>query len=65
MDYRPFCSTEIVFTNRKGMQQLLFSLDAVNLILVMSESSAIRWNMTSFIEQLKVSVSHWVVFLFG
>ncbi len=53
MDYRPFCSTEIVFTNRKGMQQLLFSLDAVNLILVMSESSAIRWNMTSFIEQLK------------
>ncbi|MGI6189943.1 MAG: phosphonoacetaldehyde reductase, partial [Caldicoprobacteraceae bacterium] len=45
--------TEIVYTNRKNMQRLILSLNSVNLVLIMSESSSIRWNMTSFIEQLE------------
>lgn len=53
MDYKPFCNTEIIFENMEGLKQRLLSLDVVNVVLVMSESSASRWNMTSFIHELQ------------
>ena len=42
------------------MQRLILSLNSVNLVLIMSESSSIRWNMTSFIEQLEENVNRWM-----
>lgn len=53
MIYKPFCSTEIVFTDKETMIQRLFSLDVTNIVLVMSESSALRWGMISFIDKLQ------------
>lgn len=53
MNYKPFCNTEIVFSNKKELEQKLLSLDFKNILLVMSESSAKRWDMVSFVEQLK------------
>lgn len=53
MSYKPFCSTEIVFSNKEEMIQRLISLNVTNIVLVMSESSALRWNMVSFINKLK------------
>ncbi len=53
MIYKPFCSTEIVFTDKETMMQRLFSLDVTNIVLVMSESSALRWGMISFIDKLQ------------
>ncbi len=53
MIYKPFCSTEIVFTDKETMMQRLFSLDATNIVLVMSESSALRGGMISFIDKLQ------------
>ncbi len=55
MNYQPFCSTEIVFSNKETMINKLFSIeDSGNIVLVMSETSASRWNMLSFIEQLQI-----------
>ncbi|MDD4689383.1 MAG: phosphonoacetaldehyde reductase [Eubacteriales bacterium] len=53
MNYRPFCNTEIAFQNKEELKQRLLSLDVTNVVLIMSESSASRWNMTSFIEELQ------------
>lgn len=53
MSYKPFCSTEIVFSNKEEMMQRLISLNVTNIVLVMSESSALRWNMVAFINKLK------------
>jgi len=53
MDYKSFCSTEIVFSNKKELEQRLLSLGVINVVLVMSESSALRWNMIAFIEKLQ------------
>lgn len=53
MIYKPFCSTEIVFTNKEEMIKRLLSLDVGNIVLVMSESSVLRWNMLSFIKKLQ------------
>lgn len=53
MIYKPFCSTEIVFTNKEEMIKRLLFLDVGNIVLVMSESSVLRWNMLSFIMKLQ------------
>lgn len=53
MDYKPFCSTEVIFSNIEGLKQKLLSIDATDIILVMSEASAKRWNMVSLIEKLQ------------
>lgn len=53
MNYMPFCSTEINFIGKEEMIQRLLSLDIYNIMLVMSESSAQRWDMISFINKLK------------
>lgn len=53
MNHRPFCNTEIVFCNKKELEQRLLSLDVINVVLVMSESSALRWDMIDFVEKLQ------------
>ena len=54
MTYKPFCDTEIIFSNKEELIQKLISLDVANVVLVMSESSALRWGMTDFISNLKI-----------
>lgn len=54
MDIKPFCNTEIIFTNINDLKQRLLSLRSSNIVLVMSHSSAIRWNFVDFIEELKM-----------
>lgn len=51
MKYNPFCDTEIVFTNLETLKERLLSIEMSNIVLVMSESSAKRWEMISFINQ--------------
>ncbi|SET21604.1 alcohol dehydrogenase [Natronincola peptidivorans] len=53
MNYKSFCNTEIVFSNKEELQEKLLFASAVNVVLVMSESSALRWNMMPFIEKLQ------------
>ena len=53
MKYNPFCNTEIIFENRDKMLQRLSSLEVANVVLVMSESSALRWDMISFVNKLQ------------
>jgi alcohol dehydrogenase class IV len=53
MNYKPFCNTEIVFSNKNELEQKLLSLKLTNILLIMSESSLLRWNMVTFIEELQ------------
>lgn len=53
VNYKPFCETEIIFTTKEDMENKLIKMDVKDLVLVMSESSAHRWNMDTFIRKLK------------
>lgn len=53
MTYKPFCSTEIVFSNKEKMKERLLSIESVRLVLVMSGSSATRWEMLPFIRTME------------
>lgn len=53
MNYNPFCNTEIAFINLEVLKQRLLSAGTPNIALVMSEPSASRWGMVSFIRQLQ------------
>lgn len=53
MNYKPFCSTEIEFSDKQELKQRLTSLEIANIVLVMSESSAFRWDMIKFVEALQ------------
>lgn len=52
MNYKQFCNTEIIFASKVDLEHLLLSLDVNKIIFVMSQSSAIRWGMLPFIDQL-------------
>lgn len=52
MAYHSFCSTEIIFTNKEGLEETLSSLSSVHTLLVMSASSARRWNMLHVIDRV-------------
>ena len=51
MSYQAFCSTEIVFGNRNELLARLLSVKK-NMVLVMSHSAAIRWELGAFIQEL-------------
>lgn len=53
MDYKPFCRTEIIFTNLQTLKKQLLSMNVVNIVLVMSESSVSRYDMIPFIRNLQ------------
>lgn len=53
MKYKPYCNTEIVFTNKENLMQNLLSLNVTNAVLVMSKSSVLRWDMMPFVEDLR------------
>lgn len=54
MNYQPFCNTEIVFLNKNELKERISLLKEINIVLVMSESSALRWNMLSLIKGLEI-----------
>lgn len=54
MNYQPFCNTEIIFSSKAAALNRLLSIECSgNIVLVISETSALRWNMLTFIEQLR------------
>lgn len=53
MTYKPFCDVEIIFSNKEELIEKLISLDTINILLVMSESSSLRWHMADFIKKLE------------
>lgn len=53
MIFKPFCSTDIRFTDKEGLKQGLLKLTTRNILLIMSKSSAKRWDLVSFIDSLK------------
>ncbi|MEL7568736.1 MAG: phosphonoacetaldehyde reductase [Dehalobacterium sp.] len=53
MNHKPFCNTEIIFSNKKELEQKLLSLNLKNLVLVMSESAVLRWEMVPLVEELR------------
>ncbi|MFP4697147.1 MAG: phosphonoacetaldehyde reductase [Eubacteriales bacterium] len=53
MNYKPFCSTEIIFLDKKEMVQNLLDLNSKNIVLIMSKSSVLRWDLSSFIMELE------------
>jgi alcohol dehydrogenase class IV len=55
MYIKPFCNTEIIFSNKYELEQLLVSFRLSNIVLVMSHSSALRWNFDNFNEKLKMN----------
>lgn len=52
MSFTSFCSTEIIFTDKNQLEQKFFDLESNNIVLIMSKSSALRWDMISFINKL-------------
>lgn len=50
MNYRAFCNTEIVFCDKEELITRLLSIDQ-NMVLVVSESAVIRWELKSFIDK--------------
>ena len=51
MSYQAFCSTEIVFSEKEELLVRLLSVKK-NMVLVMSDSAAIRWELGAFIQEL-------------
>jgi len=52
MSYNMFCSTEIAFGTKKELLSLLASLNQ-NIVLILSKSAAVRWELDEFIRTLK------------
>ena len=50
---KSFCSTEIRFANKKKLIEIIKSFHTNNMLLVMSKTSALRWNMLTFIDELQ------------
>jgi alcohol dehydrogenase class IV len=48
MRFKPFCSTEIRFAKKNELKESLLSLDTNHILLIMSQSSARRWDLESF-----------------
>ncbi len=53
MKFKAFCNTEIVFENLDKLKLRLLSLNAINIVLIMTESSSLRMDMNSFINELQ------------
>lgn len=54
MNSKAFCSTEVVFSSHEKMKNIIISLDAANVVLVMSKSSADRQNLMPLVEVLEM-----------
>ena len=48
----PFCTTEIIFATKLEAEELLLSIQAKNLVLLLSKSAAARWNLEEFVSSL-------------
>lgn len=52
MNHKPFCNTEILFNSLKDMEQKFLSLNEKNILLIITESSVNRYNLSTFIDAL-------------
>lgn len=55
MLYKPFCHTEIEFAKIHELKQIILSYTSRNIVFIMSESSASRWDMNDLLDQLKIN----------
>jgi alcohol dehydrogenase class IV len=61
-----FCSTQIIFSDPSDLQHRLLTEDYKNVLLLLSSSSALRWNLLDFSERLDMYCSsrgghlHWI-----
>lgn len=53
MNYNPFCSTDIQFMTKVEMETKLTEITNMNLVLILSDSSVIRWNFFDLIKTIK------------
>lgn len=53
MDYLPFCNTEISFLDKEEMKRELLNLNLTNIVLILQNDLAEKWDIVSFIEDLK------------
>lgn len=53
MDIKPFCNTDIELIDIEDLKKKLLSIDATNVVLLMTESGAKRWHLESFLNELK------------
>jgi len=53
MKYNPFCSTDIQFMTKVEMENELTKITNLNLVLILSDSSAVRWKFHEFIKMLE------------
>lgn len=55
MNIKSFCSTEIIFSTKEKVTDIITSLDIPNIVLVMSKSSAHRQNLVKLVENLEIN----------
>lgn len=53
MNCNPFCSTDIQFMTKVEMEAKLSEITNMNLVLILSDSSVIRWNLYELIKTIK------------
>lgn len=53
MYFKPFCSTEIRFAMKDELKESLLSLNTNHILLIMSQSSARRWDLESFVAEIQ------------
>lgn len=56
----PFCSTEIRFMTSDELQEHLLSLNLENVILLLTENGEKRWDLSSFVSQLKETTKSFI-----
>ncbi|HEY8463973.1 MAG TPA: phosphonoacetaldehyde reductase [Bacillota bacterium] len=52
MEFLPFCNTEILFASIDKMKERLLGFDARNIVLILTESAAKRWDLQNFMNDL-------------
>jgi alcohol dehydrogenase class IV len=55
MNFKQFCSTQIIFSNKEELKERLISLDSSNIVLLISKTASSRWGLLDFIEKLEAS----------
>ena len=48
----PFCTTEIIFAKKHEAEEILLSIQAKHLVLLLSKTAAARWNLEEFVSSL-------------
>jgi alcohol dehydrogenase class IV len=49
----PFCDSQIIFEPKEGLCERLIASDAENIALLISKSAVSRWNLQSFLDEMR------------